>query len=666
VIFRSLVFRNYGPFRGAHIIEVGPTRDTQSATVCLVGALNGSGKTSLLEGVLLALYGPRARLSQRGALAWPEFLRAARNRDATPGEPTEVTLRFDHSDANGTRTIRVTRRWHLTHGDVADSMSVEVLPDPSGHWRLDAELTETWAERVEELVPLGISGLFFFDGEQVRSLAVHDTPPEEVREAVRSLLGLDLPHRLAQDLGVITARRLRDNATPLDQQKALELEARIKVHRDEEEAARSALTTLHDRLSEARAELKRAREGFTVSGADITLKRGEVEEALRQAREDAADVRAELVDLAAGSLPLRLVEGLLQRALTAARAEVDATERALLADQIKARDEKVVKILNELRADMDIIKRLNERLKSDRQAVEQHPKRLGVTRAELHVVEAVVGAGLREATSAARSANARLAQAEVTVDTQTAKLGAAAPAEQASLLVSELETRAQAVGVLDEALRAAEERHQAIVMEGKRLEEQLNRQLIHLKAAHEVADATQRIVGAAGRVTELLARYAERLKEKKLARVEELITERLQLLARKRDWTHRVTLDAETFALTLHDAEGRSIDKARLSAGEQQLLAVAYLWALSLASGRNLPVVIDTPLSRMDSEHRAALVERYFPHASHQVILLSTDTEIDEAHYARLKALDVLDRVIRIQHDPETRSSKILPGYFWS
>ena len=280
MIFRSLVFQNYGPFRGVHIIEVAPTRDVQSATVCLVGALNGSGKTSFLEGVLLALYGARARLSQRGALAWPEFLRAARNRDAAPGEPTEVTLRFDHSDANGTRTIRVTRRWHLTHGDVADSMSVEVLPDPSGHWRLDAELTETWAERVEELVPLGISGLFFFDGEQVRSLAVHDTPPEEVREAVRSLLGLDLPHRLAQDLGVITARRLRDNATPTDQQQALELEGRIKVHHAEEAASLTALEALRARLGEAQVELKRAREGFTVSGADITLKRGEVEDTL--------------------------------------------------------------------------------------------------------------------------------------------------------------------------------------------------------------------------------------------------------------------------------------------------------------------------------------------------------------------------------------------------
>ncbi|MCK6517502.1 DNA sulfur modification protein DndD [Myxococcota bacterium] len=666
MIFRSLVFQNYGPFRGVHIIEVAPTRDVQSATVCLVGALNGSGKTSFLEGVLLALYGPRARLSQRGALAWPEFLRAARNRDASVAEPTEVTLRFDHTDANGTRSIRVTRRWHLTPGDVADGMSVEVFHDPSGRWAFDAELTETWAERVEELVPLGISGLFFFDGEQVRSLAVHDTPPEEVREAVRSLLGLDLPHRLAQDLSVITARRLRDNATPTDQQKALELEGRIKVHHAEEAASLTALEALRARLGEAQAALKRAREGFTVSGADITLKRGEVEDTLREAREAAAEVRAEMVDLAAGPLPLRLVDQLLKRALQAASEEVTATERALLADHIKERDEKVVQILADLRAGPELIKRLKEKLYNDRLTVERQPKRLGVTRAELHVVEAVAGAGLRGATIAARSANERLAKAEVTVDTQAAKLGAAAPAEQASLLVSELETRAQAVGVLEEAIRVAEERHQTIVIEGKRLDDQLNKQLVHLKAAHEVADATQRIVGAAGRVTDLLSRYAERLKEKKLARVEELITERLQRLARKGDWIHRVTLDPETFALTLHDAEGRSVDKARLSAGEQQLLAVAYLWALSLASGRNLPVVIDTPLSRMDSEHRAALVERYFPHASHQVILLSTDTEIDEAHYAQLKALDVLDRVIRIQHDPEMRSSKILPGYFWS
>lgn len=667
MIFRSLVFRNYGPFCGSHIIELGPTRGARHATICLVGALNGAGKTSLLEGVLLALYGPRARLSQRATLAWPDFLRAARCRDAAPEEPSEVVLRLDHSDANGTRSLRVIRRWHLTPGDVADHMSVEVLPEPTGRWVQDPELTETWAERVEELVPLGISGLFFFDGEQVRALAVHDTPPDEVRDAVRSLLGLDLPHRLAQDLDVITARRLRENASPDDQARALELDAQLATIRDQEAEAQAALTRLEDTRRRAQEALTRARERFTLSGADVTRRRAEVTEALTEAQDRVAELRAELVDLAAGPLPLALVSGLLERALNDAQREVLSTERALLADHLKKHDDWVLQRLGELKADARLIHQLRSALQQERQTIEHQPKRLGVSRAELHVVEAMTGRGLQEALRAARDARRRLAQAEDAVDAQAARLGAAAPVEQSNLMVLELESHARALGAAEEAVRAEEARLGELAAERRRLEELLTRLLAQLKAAHESADATQRIVRAAGRVTELLGRYAERLKEKKLARVEALVADRLGILARKGDWIRSVRIHRESFALSLQDAKGRPIDKGRLSAGEQQLLAVAYLWALSLASGRNLPVVIDTPLSRMDSAHRAALVERYFPQASHQVILLSTDTEIDPAHFAKLQSLDVLDRVLRIEHDPATRGSKVVPGcYFWS
>ena len=57
------------------------------------------------------------------------------------------------------------------------------------------------------------------------------------------------------------------------------------------------------------------------------------------------------------------------------------------------------------------------------------------------------------------------------------------------------------------------------------------------------------------------------------------------------------------------------------------------LWALGRTSGRPLPVIIDTPLARLDSDHRRLLVENYFPQASHQVILLSTDTEVDQLYF---------------------------------
>ena len=82
------------------------------------------------------------------------------------------------------------------------------------------------------------------------------------------------------------------------------------------------------------------------------------------------------------------------------------------------------------------------------------------------------------------------------------------------------------------------------------------------------------------------------------------------------------------------------------------MLAIATLWALRELSGRATPVVIDTPLSRLDSQHRERMLHDFFPRASHQVILLATDAEID-AHALKLLA-PVISRLYRMEYDPAT------------
>ena len=84
-------------------------------------------------------------------------------------------------------------------------------------------------------------------------------------------------------------------------------------------------------------------------------------------------------------------------------------------------------------------------------------------------------------------------------------------------------------------------------------------------------------------------------------------------LLAKQNLVDAIRIDPETFALTVHSVNGESLPTDRLSAGERQLLAVSILWGLARASGRRLPVVIDTPMGRLDSSHRENLLERYFP-----------------------------------------------------
>jgi DNA sulfur modification protein DndD len=75
-----------------------------------------------------------------------------------------------------------------------------------------------------------------------------------------------------------------------------------------------------------------------------------------------------------------------------------------------------------------------------------------------------------------------------------------------------------------------------------------------------------------------------------------------------------------------------------------------------------VPAVIDTPLGRLDTAHRSRVVERYLPNAGHQVVVLSTDTELD-ADYRELLGARV-GREYVLDFDDDTGATTIRPGYF--
>ena len=77
---------------------------------------------------------------------------------------------------------------------------------------------------------------------------------------------------------------------------------------------------------------------------------------------------------------------------------------------------------------------------------------------------------------------------------------------------------------------------------------------------------------------------------------------------------------------------------------------------------RPLPTAIDTPLGRLDSGHRGHLVERYFPFASHQVLLLSTDEEIAGDYLERLSPW--IGRIYALEFDDAAGATRISEGYF--
>ena len=164
-------------------------------------------------------------------------------------------------------------------------------------------------------------------------------------------------------------------------------------------------------------------------------------------------------------------------------------------------------------------------------------------------------------------------------------------------------------------------------------------------------------------VLEVLEEYSQSLRNEKISLLESNVLKGLEILLHKKDFIKKVTIDKDTFAVKLHNGNNDEITKNMLSKGELQIYATALVWGLAKTSGRPLPFMIDTPLARLDVEHRLSLVESFFPETSQQTIILSTDSEINSHYYEKLKPY--ISKSYTINFDSAKGKTRICEGYFF-
>src|SRR5262249_44246892 len=156
-----------------------------------------------------------------------------------------------------------------------------------------------------------------------------------------------------------------------------------------------------------------------------------------------------------------------------------------------------------------------------------------------------------------------------------------------------------------------------------------DRKLRRVSEKFAAAHARKRQTQLAERSRRALRSYHEALLRQRVAALEKALIKSFNAICRKEHLIEQVSISPELFTVELRGADGRALDLSAFSAGERQLFALALLWSLRQVSGRQLPLVIDTPLARLDDSHRTRLLHDFVPQASDQVVLLTTDAELD-------------------------------------
>jgi DNA sulfur modification protein DndD len=660
MLFRELVLENFGSYLGKNAINLLPDSAAESRPIILIGGMNGGGKTTIMDAMRLALYGARAQCSTRGNLSYGDFLHQCVSRQTPLAEKARIELAFQVAEEGELREIRIVRYWERNPKDGRDTLGILV-----NDWA-DKTLLNMWDEYIENLLPLGISNLFLFDGEQVKELAEQETPPVVVFDAIQSLLGLELAERLATDLDVLVTRKRRDSATGKQLAAIDEIESRLEQQQLESIALTSELERLDGKLAVSIEQEQQAFDKFVLEGGKIADRGKELDLAAKAIQAQIDRYRQELVELAAGSLPLGLITPLLAEVRDRGAIELRHQQGKAALDLLVDRDRRLLDFLDRQQLLAAQIADVRSFLATENQSLVRELELessmyLGIDAEVMSQLDLILKSELDREVDRATNLQAQLIKLETELDFLDRQIAEAASPEEYSRLKHQ-ETTARELVIKLKADKISSDRQAA----------ELDRQIA--KTKQELANYTEKniqlkndlhIIDSIAKVKATLQVFKAKLTLKKINKLETEVTECFRYLLHKSELVQRVTIDSTTFTLSLYDRDGKLLPKHRLSAGEKQLLAISLLWGLARVSGRQLPIAIDTPLGRLDSSHRTNLIERYFPAASEQVILLSTDTEVAESELANLRAQGAITREYLLDHDPSQQRTQVKVGYFW-
>jgi DNA sulfur modification protein DndD len=629
--------------------------------IILFGGMNGGGKTTFLDAIQLALYGSKARCSGRGKLAYRDYLRDMIHRGANPIEGAAIELRFRRAVDGEMHYYRLTRTWRQTAKGIEENIEVtrDAEPDPL--------LSEHWDEYIEGYIPSGIAHLFFFDAEQIKDLAEGEHAAEILGTAIHTLLGLDLVDRLDTDLIALARRKRAVTQSSEEAEKARLAQVELDRLQNLLDQAKQEQGTLGNDAGRTAKDLATCEEKFRQEGGDLYLLRTDLESERTGLQKELAAEETSLRELAAGTTPMLLIPTLLDEAEKQARRESKTRKSAVLVAALEERDAEILTILkrNKIPAlQLGLIERLFQADRTERTSPTSEPMILDAGdhfATEIRHLRSTIlpelKATIEQKLEVISSLQERLTRCDLqlgrvptedaiaTIQRELTRLRQKHQEKQAELALHEDKVR-----VLARQLEDAQRKFQREL--GEEVDSQVDR------------EHNARVLKHSARVRETLAKFRVAIIRKHAERLERLVLESFTHLLRKRALVTGLKIDPATFRLELTGGDGKALPFDRLSAGERQLLATSLLWGLAKASGRPLPTIIDTPLGRLDSSHRRHLLDRYFPVASHQVILLSTDEEVDETSLDRLRPH--IGRSYTLAFDENQQSTTIKLGYFWN
>jgi len=640
MIIKSLILENFRVFQGRHAIDLSTDKDNP---VVLFGGLNGAGKTSILTAVKVALFG---KSSLKGGLTSKDyslFLADQVNRSDSDCNTAAVAVKFEYSKLGNNYSYCVERSWRVEQNKVKELLVIQE------NGKVLSELSLAQGQSfIFELIPPGVADLFFFDGEKIKEMA-DDEDGVVLIEALKKLVGVDLVEKAAFDTGVVLRKNKKLSSSLKERNELMALEDELsETNKAIDKKTSEYGDMLLPRHSELEIKLRKAKQKLDESGGVWAKSRDDLISAQGGLIVKKKELEFKILEVMRGDIIFSLSPNYFKRLLQQLKEDLDINRSKEFNDQL---DQKMAQMQGVDSKMVDLVESLKN--------ANTHEARHEVSSYQYNQIERIIN----DSSKSKITLNQLLKDYDE-IDSRLDDLGlniSRAPDESklkdifATISGIELEVE-RSSNRIKEVRGGIKE----LINKGIQLTYALEK--IYDKLASEQNSIQVDNIGS--KVILAMDSLAKDLIQSKISELEVEFNKIFQRLTRKKDMAHKVNINRSNCKIELIDKCGGIVDKKRISSGEKQIYAFSILEALGRVSGRNLPFIVDTPLGRLDSNHRSKLVKNFFPVIGEQVIILSTDTEVDENFYEELAPN--ISKSYEIRYSEDSSSSVIEEGYFWS
>jgi len=660
--FNKLTIENYKSFQYPTAIEF--PQSSEGKSIFLIGGMNGAGKTSIMEAINICLYGAKT-----------DFLYKYINRKELAKGNAFVSFELE-LDTDEHETILINRSWSAgatdnpKHKDLTEKLVV--VKDGK---RVSVQNKEMWQDYINATIPKGITQFFFFDGEKIQEIAADDHSEVRLKSSLEAALGIQYISRLSSDVlylkqeerkGFVEItdeditfkeselkkeQRKLTNKTQERNDLSEELE-RFKTDKEEAQDRFKAIFNLDPESSEVikQKEKKRIQLSNKSNQLDNQIKNlteqylpwalaGKLFDGVKQQINiESQSKKQDAISENAVALAQKIVENF--------ENPEPITAEPLTATQKEKLHQRVLSLLQENKSADEVVKILNL---SDRDTAKVLNKIEEIEQSDVLLLEDVI----KEKSELDFEIRSIQASLETSGTTDSEK-------ELFEELQGTIEGCNTQIGRLSVRLSNCNEEVVHIENKIKEIELEIGK----LYEKHNFSKEKVDFIEECDAIANLMTTYMVKLRKNKVHLLQEKTFEMYKMLSSKSGLIKDLEINNKTYEITIRDKSGHEMRKSGLSAGEKEVFALSLLWGLAQTSQLNLPIIIDTPLSRLDSVHRDNIVNHYFPNAANQVIILSTDTEVDNNYFKNLEPH--LTGAASLEFSQNNELTTVKEGYFWN